>query len=185
MQTPPAFSAIKVDGERAYDLARAGEVVELKAREIEIHSFELIEIIDKNTTRFRVCSGKGMYVRSLARDLGQKLGTCGYVSALRRTKVGSFTLENACSMERLEGLAGENRSFEAVLPLQSALFGLPTLHLTPQEAHMLRLGHRILIKPQHMPLLDAEIIFAEHNSMPVALIEPIAGEFRVVRGFHF
>jgi tRNA pseudouridine55 synthase len=139
-QTPPIYSAIKVDGERAYDLARAGEVVELKSRIVQIHSLELIEIADKNTARFRVGSGKGMYVRSLARDLAQKLGTCGYVSALRRTKVGSFTLENSCSMERLQGLAGQNEVSTALLPLKSALNGIPTLNLTPQEAHTLRLG---------------------------------------------
>jgi tRNA pseudouridine55 synthase len=93
-QKPPSFSAIKVQGERAYDLARAGEAVDLAAREVLVKKIELIEIIDENSASFRASSGKGMYVRSLARDLAVNLGTCGYVSALRRIKVGPFTQEN-------------------------------------------------------------------------------------------
>ena len=184
-QKPPAFSAIKVDGARAYDLARAGETVELAQRQVKIHKIELIEIIDKDHASLRVSSGKGMYVRSLARDLAVKLGTFGYVSQLRRTKVGPFTLKNACSMERLEQLGAENASSTALLPLKAALWTIPTLILTPQEAHSLSLGQKILIRPQHGELFDAPLIFAEHQGVPAALLEAKAGEFRILRGFHF
>jgi len=184
-QTPPAFSAIKVDGERAYDLARAGEVVELASRDVTIHKFELIEIIDKDHASFRVGSGKGMYVRSLARDLAAKLGTVGYVSALRRTKVGPFTLKNAVSMEKLEALQAENAASSALLPMKAALWTIPTLNLSPSEANTLKSGQTVLIRPQHGDLFNLPLIFAEHQGVPVALVEAIAGQFRVVRGFHF
>ena len=184
-QQPPSFSAIKVQGERAYDLARAGEVVELASRQVLIHAFELIVIIDADHASFRVTSGKGMYVRSLARDLALKLGTFGYVSQLRRTKVGPFSLENAVPMERLEQLNGENAASTALLPLKNALGTIPTLILSANEAHTLRLGQKILIKPQHGDLFMAPLIFAEQDGLPIALIEAKAGEFRVLRGFHF
>lgn len=184
-QKPPAFSAIKVQGERAYDLARAGEAVELASREVLIHKFELIEVINENSASFRAASGKGMYVRSLARDLAEKLGTVGYVSQLRRTKVGPFTLKNAVSIEKLESLSAENARSTALLPLKAALWTIPTLNLTPSETHILKMGQTILIRPQHGELFDAPLIFAEHQGVPVALVEAKAGEFRTLRGFHF
>jgi tRNA pseudouridine55 synthase len=184
-QKPPIFSAIKVQGERAYDLARAGEAVDLAPREVRIKNIELVEIIDENNASFRVLCGKGMYVRSLARDMAACLKTCGYVSALRRTKVGPFRIENAISMERLERLSGENASSTVLLPLKMALGVIPTLSLTPNEANTLRLGQRILIKPQHSALMVAPLIFAEYEGVPVALVDVIEGQFRVMRGFHF
>ncbi|MDR3450956.1 MAG: tRNA pseudouridine(55) synthase TruB [Alphaproteobacteria bacterium] len=184
-QKPPSFSAIKVDGERAYDLARAGEVVDLASREVHIRAFALLEMPDADHARFRVSSGKGMYVRSLARDLARFLGTEGYVSALRRTKVGPFTLENAVSMEKLEALSLESAASTALLPLNSALGPIPVLNLTPSEAQSLNSGQTVVIRPQHGDLYDHPLIFAQHQGVPVALIEPKAGEFRVLRGFHF
>ncbi len=184
-QKPPSFSAIKVQGERAYDLARAGEVVELAAREVVVHAFDLIDVPDADSAAFRVSCGKGTYVRALARDLAVSLRTCGYVSALRRTKVAPFTLENAVSMDVLERLSTGNTALAALLPLKAALGSIPTLVLTPNEAHTLRLGQRILIRPQHGNLFEASLIFAEMGGVPIALLEAKAGEFRVLRGFHF
>ena len=184
-QKPPAFSAIKVQGERAYDLARAGEVVDLAARDVTIYSLELLEMPDADSASFRASCGKGMYVRSLARDLAERLGTRGYVSALRRTKVGPFTLKNAVSIEKLEALGTENAASTALLPLKAALWHIPTLVLTPNEAHTLRSGQTVLIRPQHGDVFDTPLFFTEHQGVPVALVEPIAGEFRVVRGFQF
>jgi len=184
-QKPPAFSAIKVEGERAYDLARAGETVELAARDVLIKNLELVAIPDADSASFRVACGKGMYVRSLARDMAQALGTCGYVSALRRTKVGPFRIENAVSMEKLERLSLENAASSALLPIKSALHDVSVLSLTQNEAFSLRLGKKILIKPQHGDILSKSVIFTEFQGIPVALVEPIAGEFRVLRGFHF
>jgi tRNA pseudouridine55 synthase len=184
-QKPPVFSAIKIAGERAYDLARAGESVELAAREVMIHSLELVHMIDRDNAAFRVSSGKGMYVRSLARDLAVKLETCGYVSGLRRTKVGPFTLENSVSIAHLEALYPQNAISTALLPLKSALGTIKTLNLTNSEAQTLRLGQKLIIKPLHGDLYLESLIFAEHDNVPIALIEPKAGEFRVLRGFHF
>jgi tRNA pseudouridine55 synthase len=185
LQKPPVFSAIKVQGERAYDLARAGETVDIAARNVLIKNIELIEIIDKDKASFRVLCGKGMYVRSLARDMAVHLNTCGYVCALRRTKVGSLTADNAVSMERLERLIAENAASTVLLPLKTVLGAIPTLSLTPNEANTLRLGQKILIRPQHGTLFEAPLVFAEYDGAPVALVEVIAGEFRVLRGFHF
>jgi tRNA pseudouridine55 synthase len=185
LQKPPAFSAIKIAGERAYDLARAGELVELAEREVLIHSLDLVACVDANHASFRVSCGKGMYVRSLARDLAAQLGTCGYVSALRRTKVGSFSLEEATSMKKLEDLGKEKITSTALLPIKAALGSVSILQLTETEAHTLRLGKKILIRPQHGDILNTPVLFAEHDGVPIALLEPKAGELRVLRGFHF
>lgn len=184
-QKPPSYSAIKLDGERAYDLARSGEKVDIAEREVVIHSLELIEIIDKDSASFRVSCGKGMYVRALARDMAVKLGTFGYVKQLKRTKVGPFTLQNAVSMDFLEGLSAKNEARTALLPIKAALWSIPTLALTANEANSLRLGKKILIRPQNIELMQHNLVFAEYDGVPIAILEPIAGEFRIVRGFHF
>lgn len=184
-QKPPSYSAIKLDGERAYDLARSGEKVDIAEREVVIHSLELIEIIDKDSASFRVSCGKGMYVRALARDMAVKLGTFGYVKQLKRTKVGPFTLQNAVSMDFLEGLSAKNEARTALLPIKAALWSIPTLALTANEANSLRLGKKILIRPQNIELVQHNLVFAEYDGVPIAILEPIAGEFRIVRGFHF
>ena len=184
-QKPPAFSAIKVQGERAYDLARAGEIVDLAARDVTIYSLDLIDTPDADHATFRAACGKGMYVRSLARDLAAMLGTCGYVSALRRTKVGPFTLKTSISMEKLESLSVEGASSTALLPLKAALWSIPTLVLSAAEAHTLRSGQTVLIRPQHGDIFDTPLIFTEYQTVPVALVEVFCGEFRVVRGFQF
>ena len=184
-QIPPAYSAIKIDGERAYDLARAGETVDLMPRKVLIYALELTGMPDRDHATFRVACGKGMYVRSLAVDMAEKLGGCGYISALRRTRVGPFRIENAVSLETLEDLKAKNAVSNALLPIKSALEGFPCLNLTPQERHTLLLGQKILIRPQHGDILGAELILAEFQGVPVALVEVKAGEMRVLRGFHF
>lgn len=184
-QTPPAFSAIKLQGERAYDIARAGGTPDLQPRDVEIYSFEFVDQPNQDHARFRVSCGKGMYVRSLARDLADKLGTLGFVSALRRTAVGGFTLDRAITMEKLEELQKAGQVAAALLPLQAALDGIPTLTLMAADAARLKAGQGVLIRPQLMNFLDSPLIFAEYQGVPVALVEPRAGEFKVIRGFHF
>jgi tRNA pseudouridine55 synthase len=184
-QTPPAYSAIKIDGQRAYDIARSGGEPEMKPRQVYIESLTLTGIQDKDRAHFHVHCGKGMYVRSLARDLALKLGTYGYIKTLRRTRVGPFTLDKAISLAQLQELGHKGGALTALLSLQAALDDIPGLNLTDSEAQRLRAGQSILIRPQHNDLLEAEIIFAEHQGVPVALVEAKAGEFRVVRGFHF
>ncbi|MER2520661.1 MAG: tRNA pseudouridine(55) synthase TruB [Bdellovibrionales bacterium] len=182
MQRPPAYSAIKVEGQRAYDLARAGEAVELEPREVRIDSLELLPEPQPDSASFRVRCGKGMYVRALAQDLATALGTCGYVASLRRTQVGPFTLEQAVTIEMLE-----QQGREALQPLRAALpADMVVWNLTAQESHSLKAGQGVLIRPYHGALMDSGApIWAEFEGIPVALVEPIAGEFRVLRGFCF
>ncbi|MDE2030397.1 MAG: tRNA pseudouridine(55) synthase TruB, partial [Alphaproteobacteria bacterium] len=159
--------------------------VELAPREVEIYEFELIGMPDPDHGVFRVSCGKGMYVRSLARDLAVVLGTCGYVSALRRISSGAFGIENAVSLADLEGSAAKNEAKTTLLPIKSALEPVCTLNLMASEAQTLRSGQSLLIKPHFGDIFDEDVIFTEHNGVPVAMVEPVAGELRVLRGFHF
>ena len=217
-QIPPAYSALKLNGERAYDIARAGGTPVMAPRPVEIHTLQLLgttactataptaadaeanaqllyaqhpisPVQEPNphtlTATLRTSCGKGMYVRSLARDIAHALGTCGHIVALRRTRVGPFTLENAVTLEMLEQAANEGDVTRHLLPIRTGLDAIPVLNLMPAEAEMLYRGMGLLIRPQHLPLMDSDLIFAEHQGVPVALVEPRAGEFRVVRGFSF
>ncbi|MBI1200783.1 MAG: tRNA pseudouridine(55) synthase TruB, partial [Phenylobacterium sp.] len=139
-QIPPAFSAIKVDGERAYDLARAGETVELAARKVTIFDARLVEAPDADHVTLEIDCGKGTYVRALVRDVAEALGACGHVSALRRTRVGGFTEENAVTLEMLEDLGYEARQSEALLPVETALDDIPALAVTDEDAFRLKQG---------------------------------------------
>jgi tRNA pseudouridine55 synthase len=144
MQVPPAFSAIKVGGERAYDLARAGAAPVLEARPARVDRFELIERIDADTAVFEVQSGKGVYMRSLARDLAIACGTLGHVAALRRLRVGPFSEAQAIPLDKLQ--RGEDTppvSPDFLLPVATALADIPALALTEAEAFGLSHGQAI------------------------------------------
>jgi len=177
-QTPPAYSALKVDGQRAYALARAGESVELAPREVTIHSLAA-ESFDGDHATLAVACSKGTYVRSLARDLAKALGTVGHVSMLRRTKAGPFVEAQAISLDKLEAL-GHSRALErALLPLTAGLDDIPVLAVDPAEAAMLRQG-RFLRGRSAEPGLH----LATDGPVPVALVDVSADEVRVVRGFN-
>lgn len=184
-QTPPMFSAIKLDGERAYDIARSGEIPEMVPRQVMIYGLELIAAPDADHAVFRVVSGKGMYVRALARDLAHTLGTCGHVSALRRTRVGPFSLANSVSLEKLEELSRNGASSTALLAIGTALDDMPILNLSAGEAQQLRVGQSIIIRPQYIDIMNEPVILATHQGLPIAVVEAKAGAFRVVRGFNF
>jgi tRNA pseudouridine55 synthase len=144
MQVPPAYSAIKVAGERAYDMAREGRAPVLEARPARIDRFELIERIDAGTAVFEVQSGKGVYMRSLARDLAAACGTLGHVAALRRLRVGPFTEAQAISLDKCT--AREDTppaSPDLLLPVSTALADIPALALTEAEAFFLSRGQAI------------------------------------------
>jgi tRNA pseudouridine55 synthase len=144
MQIPPAFSAIKVEGERAYDLARAGAPPELAPRPAQVDSFELIGRPDADTAEFEVSSGKGVYMRALARDLARACGTVGHITVLRRLRVGPFTLDMAVPMDTLLNPAHTPPALaELVRPLETALDDIPALALTAYEAHALSNGQAI------------------------------------------
>ncbi|MFB0873881.1 MULTISPECIES: tRNA pseudouridine(55) synthase TruB [unclassified Sphingobium] len=196
-QAPPAYSAILIDGQRAYDLARKGEAVEMKARAVTIHSltpvrFEPVEnpvqgfSTGSNRTEGGACSSitltahvsKGTYIRSLARDIALALGTVGHVTMLRRVKAGPFTLESAISLDKLDEAAMGGDLGGVMLPLTAGLDDIPALPVTPDEALALRQGRVLMGKP-HTGLLLAML-----GETPVALVESSGPEIRVVRGFN-
>jgi len=205
-QVPPAYSALKVDGERAYDLARAGEEVVLASRNVTIYSLALHHpgVVDRftaqsptspqdekctpeqvrddgalNSITLTAHVSKGTYIRSLARDIALALGAVGHVTMLRRTKAGPFTLENAISLDKLAEL-GQARALEQILlPLRAGLDDIPALFLSPDQAGALRQG-RVLTGIAK----DDGLYFACADDVPVALVEVQDQSVLVVRGFN-
>jgi len=150
-QVPPRYSAVKVEGERAYDLARDGEEVELAPRPVAIHRLELVEIGDADHAIFTAECGKGTYVRALARDLGRALGVLGHVTALRRGRVGPFEEADMIPLERIEALchraaAGEGYLADTLLPIETALDDIPALAVSPADAARLSRGQAVLLR---------------------------------------
>ena len=216
-QVPPVYSALKVGGRRAYDLARAGEDVTLASRSVTVHSLQILPGTGRGTARSVVegdlrpnCGSrgplhqpaagspprpgedqvtlsalvsKGTYIRSLARDIADALGTVGHVSMLRRTKAGPFTLSEAISLDKLGELAKARQLEQALLPLTAGLDDIPALPVTPDQARALRQG-RMLVGIAAKPGLH----LATDQSVPVALVEAsedeLRPELRVVRGFN-
>ncbi len=156
-QIPPAFSAIKVDGQRAYDLARDGVAVELKPRRVTIHEAAVTEAPDADHVEITLRTGKGVYVRSLARDLAAALGAEGHVSALRRERVGPFSTENAVSLDFLIDLVHRDAASEGLLPVATALDDIPELAVTDQDAFSLRQGRPIVLLPRQVETLKARL----------------------------
>lgn len=155
-QIPPQYSAIKVQGERAYDLARDGETVELKPRPVEIHELTLAEHGDNGQSVFEAECGKGTYVRALARDMGRILGCFGHICALRRTLVGPFTERDMIPLEQLEALcnraaSGEGSLADALLPVETALDDIPALAVTRADAARLHRGQAVLLRGRDAP----------------------------------
>ena len=177
-QVPPAFSAIKIDGQRAYDLARAGEQVELKEREVTVHALKLAEVGDNEATLSATVS-KGTYIRSLARDVSLALGTLGHVTMLRRTKAGPFTLDQAISLDFLQDAAKARQLTRTVLPLEAGLDDIPALPVTPEQAQLLRHGQQLFGIPAQPGLH-----LATDGGTPVALVEASGSGLTVVRGFN-
>ena len=183
-QVPPKFSAIKIDGKRAYDLARAGEAVAIKPRPARIDRFELIAATAE-TARFEVDCGKGTYIRSLARDLASALGACGYVSVLRRTRVGPFTLKQSITLDELERMCDRARVTEALLSVTTALDDIPVLAVTEQDAADLKHGRGITASPQVLKeLLNSEVIRAEWDGVLIALCQTREGTLVPKRVFN-
>ena len=177
-QVPPAYSALKVDGMRAYDLARTGEAVELKSRSVTIHDLT-IGAADADSVTLIAGVSKGTYVRSLARDIALALGTVGHVTMLRRLKAGPFGIEQAISLDKLNEV-GKGAALENVLlPLEAGLVDIPALNLSPEQASMVRQG-RVLTGLPHTDGLH----WAKAGSVPVALVELVGGTATVVRGFN-
>lgn len=185
-QVPPAYSAIRVDGRRSYDLARAGQVVVLKSRIVPVHALSLIERPDEDHAVLDVRTGKGTYVRALARDIAMALGTVGHVAALRRTAVGHFSEKDAISLDILNALGHSAPPGEIVLPIETVLDDIPALALTEHEARRLCQG-QVIFTPSaasRTPLTGInpdDTVCAMCGGRLVALVKVSDGEIRPVR----
>ena len=189
-QIPPAFSAVKVDGERAYDLAREGLTPDLAARRVVVHAAAVVAQPDADHAEIELDCGKGTYVRALVRDLAAVLGACGHVSALRRTRVGAFGLDRAISLEKLEETCHSGARLEALLPVETALDDIPALAVTDEDAFKLAQGRSIVLLPRQAEALKARltqgsrIVSVFHDEKIVALCEMRAGRLNPTRVFH-
>jgi tRNA pseudouridine55 synthase len=177
-QVPPAYSALKVDGRRAYALARAGEEVELATRSVTIHALTLLDSGPDHATLLANVS-KGTYIRSLARDIALALGTVGHVTFLQRQQAGPFTQGQAISLDTLEEIGKGAPLEDHLLRLEAGLDGIPALTLTPEDAQAVRQG-RVLSGQPHADGLH----LARTGDVPVALVEIAGGTMTVVRGFN-
>ncbi|QFT34784.1 tRNA pseudouridine synthase B [Labrenzia sp. THAF82] len=191
MQVPPKFSAIKVAGERAYDLAREGEAVALEARPIDVHRLDLVSCRDDNRAIFEAECGKGTYVRALARDLGRRLGTRGHVTELRRLLVGPFgegdlikfdeILEAAEDLQDSEDV--QELVAEFVLPVRDAMDELVEVSVSLDDAAKIRKGMAIILRGRDAPL-NTDVAFASLADVPVAIGTIEKGRFQPTRVFH-
>jgi tRNA pseudouridine55 synthase len=185
-QTPPKYSAIKIGGERAYDLARDGQAVELAARAVEIRRLDLLETTDADHAVFRAECGKGTYVRAIARDLGRALGCCGHVTALRRVRVGPFEAEAAVSLQSLAALrdeGGEDALATALLPVETGLASLPALAVSAADAQRLARGQPVIVRGRDAPVLEGFVSVSAQGAL-VALGEMEQGALHPRRIFH-
>jgi tRNA pseudouridine55 synthase len=181
-QMPPAFSALKIDGKRAYDLARAGKPVGLKLRKVAIERLELLGRPDADHADFVVGCGKGTYIRSLGRDLALALGTVGYLSALRRTLVGPFREEGSISLPKLEALGHIPPLLGALAPVATALDDIPALALTEAQADRLRQGQPVILTRDAPP--SGALVRAECGQKLVALVRSDGVSLQPVRVFN-
>jgi tRNA pseudouridine55 synthase len=185
-QVPPRFSAVKIGGERAYDLARDGETVEIAARAVEIHRLELIETADQDHAKFVAECGKGTYVRALARDLGRLLGSLGHVAALRRTAVGPFAEDVSVSLDALQrARPDETAAAEraALLPVETGLAALPALRVSSADAGRLARGQAVLLRGRDAPVMAGWVSVSSQGAL-IALAEVEKGELRPRRIFN-
>ncbi|MBB3965223.1 MULTISPECIES: tRNA pseudouridine(55) synthase TruB [Rhizobium] len=188
-QVPPQFSAIKIAGERAYDLAREGETVEIPSREVEIYRLTLLECENESTAHFEVECGKGTYVRALARDFGRDLGCFGHISGLRRSFVAPFAEETMIPLAELVALEEIQDDEERLAALDAllidtseALSSLPHLIVNDDQAHRLKMGNPILVRGRDAPVEESEA-YATARGKLIAIGEIGQGEFRPKRVF--
>jgi tRNA pseudouridine55 synthase len=195
LQTPPIYSAIKVDGERAYDLAREGGEVEMQPRQVSVYSAEVADAPDRDHIALEIECGKGTYVRALARDLAATLGAEGHVSALHRARVGGFAEPDLISLEKLTDLVQNAAGSKALLPVETALDDIPALAITTEDVFRLRQGRSIVLLPRQVEALKTRLhskadgdasrtVSATSEGSIVALCELRAGRLSPTRVFH-
>lgn len=179
MQVPPKFSAIKLDGKRAYDLARQNQDVEIKSRPVDIHDFTLVSH-DGDISHFHATTGKGAYIRALGRDLARAMGGAAHISALRRLRVGPFDENKAISLDFLKDIAHSAALMKSLLPLESALDDIPGLILSDDEAKRLLHGQQI-----DVPMASEDQVFlGMSGEVPVALVQASHGKGQPIRVFN-
>ncbi|WP_397604149.1 tRNA pseudouridine(55) synthase TruB [Sphingorhabdus sp.] len=182
-QIPPAYSAIKIDGKRAYDLARAGAVVEMKSRNVTVHDLCIHSIATVgalNAVTLTADVSKGTYIRSLARDIAYAVGTVGHVSMLRRTRAGPFSLQSAISLDKLNAFGQGPAQEDIILPIEAGLVDIPALNLSPEQARAVQQG-RVLTG---IAMKDGLHWARGSDLRPLALMENIDGIWKTVRGFN-
>ena len=182
MQIPPKFSAVKIDGERAYALARAGEDVEIEPRPLFVESLDLLGRPDPDHAELEMVCGKGGYVRSIARDLGETLGCLGHVRSLRRIWSGPFELEDAVTMEQIEALARSEDIDALLLPLSAGLTDLPELPATAEGAARMKNGNPGMVMASDVEY--GETAWASYQGQPVAVGSYRSGELHPSRVFN-
>ncbi|MFP3920473.1 MAG: tRNA pseudouridine(55) synthase TruB [Dichotomicrobium sp.] len=186
-QTPPRFSAVKIDGARAYDLAREGEAFEIESRIVEVDRLEIVEVPDADSCVFEADCGRGTYVRAIARDLGRALGCLGHICGLERTRVGAFRVDEAVTLEEIEAASAEDAepgALNALLaPVHTALTDMPEIRLSSSDAARLRRGQPVLLRGRDAPILNAKA-YATLRGTLVALGEVAQGEFTPERVFN-
>lgn len=185
-QVPPKFSAIKVNGERAYDLARDGEDVQLKARTVSIQSLEIADCTGADQTVFETDCGKGTYVRALARDMGRALGCLGHIVELRRTRVADFTEDSAIGLADFEDTVSDQQAEEkagVLQPVSIALADLPDFKVTPNDAASLARGQSVIMRGRDAPIASGEG-YATCGGKVVALVEADRGSLKPFRVFN-
>ena len=188
-QVPPDYSAVRVGGLRAYDLAREGVAMDLKPRRVVIHDARLVATPDADHAVLEIDCGKGTYVRALVRDLAAALGAHAHVSELRRTRVGAFVEDRAITLESLEDLCHRGAPLEALLPVETALDDIPELAVTAEDAFRLTQGRSIVLLPRQVETLRARLpasrtVSTRHGARIVALCEMRAGRLNPTRVFH-
>ncbi len=186
MQAPPAFSAIKIDGERAYDLARAGETPEMVERLVTIEALQLLNAANTDQAELEVVCGKGTYIRSLARDMGRALGCLAHVSALRRVQVGALSETQMISLEKLEEMShrgGIEGLSESLLPIETVLDGIPALAVLGTDAAKLRQGQTVLLRGADAPTSEAAVLVRCGTDL-VGIGEIIQGTLKTKRLFN-
>ena len=184
-QVPPAYSAIKIDGRRAYDLARQGETVDIPERIVEIYYLELLEELADNQARFKVGCSKGTYVRTLGQDLALALGSLGYLRELRRTKCGNFTLEDTILLENLKNIVHIEDLRKVLLPVITALRDIAELALTEADAAKLRQGQAISPRSYQDQNLKEGVAVASFEGELVAIVRIEEKRISPQRVFNF
>ena len=187
-QVPPKFSAIKVDGKRAYDLARDGEEFELKPRRVQVYSATLQDMPDADTATLHVQCGKGFYVRAVARDLAFDLGCDGHITRLTRTRVGAMRLEDAVSLDAVKEMNAKSDLLGLLQPIESVLQSLPHIRITSADAAEIRQGRAVVLLPHVVEQWRAEcgndrLTLAMDGQTAVALGEVRAGRFQPSKVF--